>query len=120
MLENWIWNKDIIKRMSKHVKTGQQMPDDLIEKKIKSKNLHVAEETLNQIMLATTDLLLNSANDQKLLAKVDKRPTLMQFFSANDNNSRIRADHKFKDGVIDTGSLWRKLSIKIQNINKYF
>ena len=47
MLENWIWNKDIMKRMSKHVKTGEEMPEDLIEKKIKSKNLHVASETLN-------------------------------------------------------------------------
>ena len=64
MLENWIWNKDVIKRMSKHVRTGQQMPDDLIQKKIKSKSLHVASETLNQVMLATVDLLLNSANDK--------------------------------------------------------
>ena len=39
------------------------MPDDLIEKKIKSKNLHIASETLTQITMATVDLLLNSAND---------------------------------------------------------
>ena len=52
------------------------MPDDLIQKKIKSKNLHVASETLNQITLATVDLLLNSAQDKNLLSLVSHRPKL--------------------------------------------
>ena len=30
MLENWMWDPKILKIMSKHVKTGEQMPDDLI------------------------------------------------------------------------------------------
>lgn len=34
MLENWIWDKDILKLVSKHFKTGESLPDDLIEKKI--------------------------------------------------------------------------------------
>lgn len=65
MLENWMWDKKVMKMMTKHKETGQQMPDELIEKKIKSKNLHIASETLNQITLATVDLLLNSATDKK-------------------------------------------------------
>jgi len=44
------------------------MPDKLINLKIKSKNMHTATETLNQIFLATIDLLLNSATDKGLLA----------------------------------------------------
>ena len=35
-----------MKMMSKHIETGETMPDDLIDKKIKSKNLHIASETL--------------------------------------------------------------------------
>jgi thimet oligopeptidase len=36
MLENWIWQKEILHKVSKHVKTGEPIPDDLIDKKIKS------------------------------------------------------------------------------------
>lgn len=69
MLENWIWNKDILKKVSKHYKTGKPMPDQMIEKKIAAKNDNVATKTLNQIFLGTIDLLLYSANDKDLLKK---------------------------------------------------
>jgi Zn-dependent oligopeptidase len=32
MLENWIWEANITKRISKHYKTGESLPDVLIEK----------------------------------------------------------------------------------------
>lgn len=47
MLENWIWNKDILKKVSKHYKTGEPLPDDLIDQKVKTKNEYVATETLS-------------------------------------------------------------------------
>jgi len=46
MLENWVWNKDIIRRLSKHFESGEPLPDDLIEKKIAAKNLLEATFTL--------------------------------------------------------------------------
>jgi len=36
MLENWIWDKEIMKKVSKHYKTGKSLPEDLIDKKIAS------------------------------------------------------------------------------------
>jgi Zn-dependent oligopeptidase len=48
------------------------MPLDLIDKKIKSRNEHAASDTLYQLKLATIDLLLNSATDQKALVTTDK------------------------------------------------
>jgi len=47
MLENWIWDKDILKKVSKHYKTGEPLPDDIIDKKLASKNAHIASETLD-------------------------------------------------------------------------
>jgi len=47
MLENWIWQPKVLKMISKHYKTGKQLDDATIQKKIASKNLHSATETLN-------------------------------------------------------------------------
>ena len=47
-----------------HYKTNKQMPDNLIKRIIKSKNLHIAVETLYQLTLATADLLMNTAYDR--------------------------------------------------------
>ena len=46
MLENWIWDKEILKRVSKHYLTGEPLSDDVIEKKIASKTAHQALDTL--------------------------------------------------------------------------
>lgn len=67
MLENWIWDKDILKKVSKHYKTGKPLEDEIIAKKIASKNAHVASETLDQLFYGSLDLLLYSASDKKLL-----------------------------------------------------
>jgi Zn-dependent oligopeptidase len=64
MLENWIWQPEVLKKISKHVKTGKPLPEEMIKKLIKSKNLHSATETLNQITMATVDLIMNSAYDK--------------------------------------------------------
>ena len=37
----------MLKLISKHVKTGESMPDDLIQKKLDSRNENTALETLN-------------------------------------------------------------------------
>jgi Zn-dependent oligopeptidase len=58
-----------LKKVSKHVKTGQPIPDDLLQKKIASQNQNVATMTLNQIFLASVDLILNSAYDKDMIKK---------------------------------------------------
>jgi len=72
MLENWMWQKEILKKVSKHYKTGKPLPDDMIDAKLKLRNNFQATKTLNQIMLGTTDLLLYSASDKKQLASYKK------------------------------------------------
>jgi len=61
MLENWIWDKDILKKVSKHYQTGEPLSDDVIDKKIASKRSHQALDTLEQIFRGTLDLLIYTA-----------------------------------------------------------
>lgn len=111
MLENWIWDKDILKKVSKHYQTGEPLPDDVIEKKIASKTAHQALDTLEQIFRGTLDLLLYTASDKKLLAESQKLSQL-------DGISLYRKNIKMKDGgLVDTEDLWHTLASQIQFSN---
>lgn len=37
MLENWVWEREPLLRMSRHYKTGNAIPDELLDKLIKSR-----------------------------------------------------------------------------------
>ena len=69
MLENWCWDKHILKRLSKHHLTQEQLSDQLILKKIQIKNLNNALFTLRQVQLGVFDHLLHTANDLNLLSQ---------------------------------------------------
>jgi len=42
MLENWMWQKEILKKISKHYKTGEPMSDAMIDAKLAKREVSVA------------------------------------------------------------------------------
>jgi thimet oligopeptidase len=57
MLENWVWNKESLVKLSGHYKDpSQKLPDDLIQKLLKAKNLDIGIQYLRQLAFATIDL----------------------------------------------------------------
>ena len=62
MLENWIWNKEILKKISSHYKTGAKLPDDLIAKMIRLKNFNQGFDYVRQLLFALYDMKLHSAS----------------------------------------------------------
>ncbi|XP_078487908.1 thimet oligopeptidase [Ciona intestinalis] len=56
MLENWCWEYEPLKQMSQHYEDGSEIPKELIESLIKSRNANTGVFYLRQIVLGTLDL----------------------------------------------------------------
>ena len=55
MLENWVWEKESIKLMSKHYKDGSPISEQLLEDLINSRLANAGHFNLRQILFATID-----------------------------------------------------------------
>lgn len=55
MMENWVWNRDVLKSFTKHYKTGEIMPDALIDGMLAARNVGSGIETQFQLFLGGMD-----------------------------------------------------------------
>ena len=79
-LENWAWEKEPLKLLSKHYKTGEPLPDALFNKMHKAKNFQSAMLMVRQLEFALFDMYLHVEFDshqnnqiQMILQKVRER-----------------------------------------------
>merc|ERR1711936_648412 len=62
MLENWVWEEESLRLMSKHYKDGTALPKEMLDKLVASKNANAGGKSLRQIFLATFDQRLHTMN----------------------------------------------------------
>ena len=60
MLEHWVWERDVLRRFTRHHKTGQPLPDDLLDAMIRAKNVSSGIAKLRQMFFARLDFALHS------------------------------------------------------------
>jgi len=60
MLENWCWDPSVLKKLSMHVETGESIPDSLIDRMLKAKNLNKGLFWLRQICIGMMDMKMHS------------------------------------------------------------
>jgi thimet oligopeptidase len=61
MLENWMWQPDILKRISRHVVTGRTLPDSLIQRIVTLKHLSDGFYWGRQAALAAYDMTIHTS-----------------------------------------------------------
>lgn len=79
MLENWTWDKKILKKISRHCKTGKSLPDSMIANMLAARNFLEAYGMARQMVLASYDIALHlkppktAAANNKLMAGFNKK-----------------------------------------------
>lgn len=94
MLENWVWDETVLKRLSKHVDDSQPLPKELIDKKLAIKNLNEASNTLQQIFYGSFDIILHTASD--------RTPEV----NGDSMFAKVRGSLKRDGDRVDTQALW--------------
>ena len=63
MLENWVWQKESLALFAKHYKTGETIPNELLDKMIAAKNINSGTKGLQQVFYGILDFSLNDGFD---------------------------------------------------------
>jgi thimet oligopeptidase len=71
MLENWVWNPEILKRIGRHYKDQTQtIPDDLINALISSRFVDGANFVTGQVLQSRLDFILHTSSNTDNPAKI--------------------------------------------------
>lgn len=65
MLEHWTWRPDVLRSFARHVKTGEPLPEALLQRMIEAKNVGSGIHYLRQIYFARLDLAYHGPGREK-------------------------------------------------------
>lgn len=63
MIEQWLWEPVVLRRVTRHYKTGESIPEDLLKSLIASRYVGKARDWTRQAVLAKVDQVLHSRGD---------------------------------------------------------
>ncbi len=114
MLEEWLWDFDILKKVSNHYKTGNSLPDDMIDKILSAKNFDTGWQATRQCSFGfyAFDCFAegHDKDPQKLQIASRKKYSLDTFIEADPENHFYTAfGHLTGYGARYYGYMWSKV-----------
>lgn len=79
MLENWVWDSEILNRISGHYQTGEKLPTELRNKMIAAKNFNLGYSYTRQLLYGLFDMSIHTTEGAVDVTKVfnDKHAELL-------------------------------------------
>ncbi len=62
-MENFCWEWDVVRHMTRHVDTGEPLPRELFDKMLAAKNFQSGMATVRQVEMGLTDMLIHAEYD---------------------------------------------------------
>jgi thimet oligopeptidase len=66
IMENWIWDADVLRRFAHHHETGEPIPDELVEQLVAARDLNKGRWYLRQMALGWWDQQMHAGPDRDL------------------------------------------------------
>lgn len=112
MLEEWLWNKDMLRKISKHYITKQPLPDEIIEKIIELKHFDSGYWIKRQAALSLISLELFKSHCNKNIEEIQKNifSKILHAIEYDDNNRDFASFWHLTDyGAKYYSYLWSKI-----------
>jgi thimet oligopeptidase len=72
IMEHWCWNADVLRRFARHHETGEPIPDELVERLVEARDLHIGLHFLRQVSFGRLDLAFHGPGDDKDLHAINR------------------------------------------------
>ena len=63
IMENWMWEPEVLQRIARHYESGEPIPTDLVERLVAARDQNEGLVNLRQVFLGKLDLALHEDND---------------------------------------------------------
>ncbi|RUS34267.1 hypothetical protein BC938DRAFT_481524 [Jimgerdemannia flammicorona] len=106
MLENWCWQSNSLRRLSSHYKTGEPIPDELIEKIVRAKQAGAGLFNLRQLFFGVFDMRLHGSEGYYgyMWSKVYSSDMFYTKFSGDPLDSAV--GNRYRRKILERGGSW--------------
>lgn len=114
MLENWVWNKTSLSLFATHYKTGEIIPDSLLNRMLMAKNIQSGNNLLQQIFYGLLDLTLHEEFDSSSLKSTTEimselQNSITHYTYTVGTHQQASFDHLLGYGASYYGYLWSEV-----------
>lgn len=78
IMENWAWEKEALQTFARHYKTGEPIPDQLVNKMLAVKHLNSGIDTQQQLFYGAVDMTLHHGFEPESVEVINKTVARLQ------------------------------------------